>query len=331
MVAIFGFVPVLLFLALLFLLDSFKLVKPRLLVLCLLYGIAATGLSYFINTWIVISTGMGFENLSRYAAPVTEEFLKVLVIFYLVAVRQVGFMVDAAIYGFAVGTGFALAENTWYYWNLGTDFNVLLAIIRGFGTALMHGGTMSICAIILIEGIQRNRAAWKAGGIGLLAAMLLHSLFNHFLLNPLMQTMLIIIILPLLLYLVFMHSTRHLQQWLEVAFSSEVDMLRMIRQGQFRNTRAGQYLASLKEHFEPQVLVDIYCFLSLYLELSIKTKRNLMLKENGFPVILESDIPSKLTEFKQVRKQIGIAGEMALYPLVRMRQRELWELNQLEN
>jgi len=331
MVAIFGFVPVLLFLALLFLLDSFKLVKPRLLVLCLLYGIAATGLSYFFNTWVILSTGISFESLSRYVAPIAEEFLKALVIFYLVAARQVGFMVDAAIYGFAVGTGFALAENTWYYWNLGTDFSALLAIIRGFGTALMHGGTMSICAIFLIEGIQRSSPAWRAGFIGLLAAMLLHSLFNHFWLNPLMQTMLIIVILPLALYLVFMRSTRHLQQWLEVAFSSEVDMLRMIKQGQFRNTRAGQYLASLKEHFAPDVLLDLYCFLSLYLELSIKTKRNLMLKENGFPVILESDIPSKLTEFKQLRKQIGKAGEMALYPLVRMRQRELWELNQLEN
>jgi len=330
MVIIFGFVPVLLFLALLFLLDSFKLVKPRLLVLCLLYGIAATGFSYFINTWVILFTGMDFESLSRYIAPITEELFKALVIFYLVTARQVGFLVDAAIYGFAVGTGFALAENTWYYYNLGTDFNVLLAIIRGFGTALMHGGTISICAIILIEGMQRNNPAWKAASLGLLAAMLLHSLFNHFLLNPLMQTMLIIVILPLILYLVFMFSTRHLQQWLEVAFSSEVDMLRMIKQGQFRNTRAGQYLASLKEYFEPQVLLDIYCFLSLYLELSIKTKRNLMLKENGFPVILESDIPAKLAEFRQLRKQIGKTGEMALYPLVRMRQRELWEVNQLE-
>jgi RsiW-degrading membrane proteinase PrsW (M82 family) len=331
MVAIFGFVPVLLFLALLFLLDSFKLVKPRLLLLCLLYGVAATGLSYFFNTWIILSTGMSFESLSKYVAPITEEFLKALVIFYLVTARQVGFLVDAAIYGFAVGTGFALAENTWYYWNLGTDFNVLLAIIRGFGTALMHGGTMSICAIFLIEGIQRNKPAWKAGILGLMAAIILHSVFNHFLLNPLMQTLLIILILPLSLYLVFMHSTKHLQQWLEVAFSSEVDMLRMIRQGQFRNTRAGQYLATLKEHFESEVLLDLYCFLSLYLELSIKTKRNLMLKENGFPVIMENDIPAKLAEFKQLKKQIGKAGEMALYPLVRMQQRELWELNQLEN
>jgi hypothetical protein len=78
-------------------------------------------------------------------------------------------------------------------------------------------------------------------------------------------------------------------------------------------------------------LLDIYCFFSLYLELSIKAKRNLMLRENGFPVIPEPDIKDKLKELYQLKKQIGQAGELALLPLVRMRHRELWELSQLEH
>jgi protease PrsW len=331
MVAIFGFVPVLLYLLFLFLLDSFKLVKPRILILCMLYGIAAAALSYFFNTRVVVATGMSFESLSRYFAPFIEELIKALLIIYLVTARQAGFMIDAAIYGFAVGTGFALAENSWYYLNLGADFNVVMSIIRGFGTALMHGGTVSIFAILLMEGIQRHGALLRSVIPGLLTAMIMHSAFNHFLLNPLLQTLLIIVVLPLLLYLVFWRSNQQLQQWLEVAFSNEVDMLRMIRLGQFRNTRAGQYLASLKAHFEPDVLLDMYCFFSLYLELSIKAKRNLMLKENGFTAMVEDDVKDKLAEFKQLKKQIGKAGELALLPLVRMRHRELWQLNQLEN
>ncbi len=331
MAVVFGFLPVLLFLFYLFLLDSFKLVRPHLLIWCLVYGIFAAGMSYVGNTFIANTAGVRFETLARYVAPLVEEVFKALLIIFLMIRRQIGFMVDAAIYGFAVGTGFALAENTWYYLHLGPDFNVLLAIVRGFGTALMHSGTISIFGIMLIEGVQSGKSFRRSSITGLLVAIILHSLFNHFFLHPMMQTMLIILILPLVFYIVFLKSNKHLQQWLEVGFSNEVDMLRMIRQGQFRNTRAGQYLASLKEYYEPKVLLDIYCFFSLYLELSIKAKRNLMLRENGFPVIPEPDIKDKLKELYQLKKQIGQAGELALLPLVRMRHRDLWELNQLEH
>jgi protease PrsW len=331
MAVVFGFLPVLLFLFFLFLLDSFKLVRPHLLIWCLVYGIFAAGMSYVGNTFIADTAGVRFETLTRYIAPVVEEVFKTPLIIFLMIRRQIGFMVDAAIYGFAVGTGFALAENTWYYLHLGPDFNVLLAIVRGFGTALMHSGTISIFGIMLIEGVQSGKSFRRSSITGLLVAIMIHSIFNHFFINPMMQTMLIILILPLVFYIVFMKSNKHLQQWLEVGFSNEVDMLRMIRQGQFRNTRAGQYLASLREYYEPQVLLDIYCFFSLYLELSIKAKRNLMLRENGFPVIPEPDIKDKLKELYQLKNKSDRLESWHLLPLVRMRHRELWELNQLEH
>jgi len=54
-----------------------------------------------------------------------------------------------------------------------------------------------------------------------------------------------------------------------------------------------------------------------------------MLKENEFPIIIESDLPAKLNELAHLRKQIGKVGEMALKPLIRMDYRNLWKLNQL--
>jgi hypothetical protein len=36
---------------------------------------------------------------------------------------------------------------------------------------------------------------------------MIHSIFNHFFINPMMQTMLIILILPLVFYIVFMKAT----------------------------------------------------------------------------------------------------------------------------
>jgi len=326
----FGFFPVLLFLLCLFLLDSFKLVSVKWLVITLLWGVASAVIAFFLNTTAVDAFGLEQDTLTRYVAPVIEELIKASLILVMVARRQIGFMIDAAIYGFAVGTGFALAENLWYYIQLGDDFHMLLAVIRGFGTAIMHGGVVAIAAIILTEGVQRNHKVAVAGATGIIIAIVLHSAFNHFIFNPLLMTLLIIILLPLTFYAVFIYTIKHLQDWLEVEFSNEVDMLSMMRKGQFRDTRAGQYLATLKEHFPPETMVDMYWFFSLYLELSIKAKRNLLLKESGFPAMKEPDIKEKLAELKTLRKQIGKAGEMALLPLVRMSHRELWELNQLE-
>jgi hypothetical protein len=69
----------------------------------------------------------------------------------------------------------------------------------------------------------------------------------------------------------------------------------MINKGQFRQTRAGQFLASLKERFSPEVIFDMYCFISLYLELSIKAKRN-----KGF----YSNNQNAITQLEQFRKTL---------------------------
>ncbi len=327
MITAFAFVPVILFLICLYLLDSFRLVNGRLLAVCVAWGMVAAGLALLVNEWAGSHFALGHDALIRFVAPVTEELVKVLMLVFLVAHRRIGFMIDAAIYGFAIGTGFALAENLWYYLQLGTDFHALVAIVRGFGTALMHGGTMALCAIVFIEGTHRNQPT--AGALlGLALAIMLHAIFNQFILNPFYQTLLIVSLMPLSFFLIFLWANHHLRQWLEVEFSQEVDMLAMIRRGQFRDTKAGQYLASIREHFSAETIVDMYCFFGLYLELSIKAKRNLLLKESGFPPIIETDIREKLIEFKQLRRQIGKAGEMALMPLVRMSYRELWELDQ---
>ena len=74
----------------------------------------------------------------------------------------------------------------------------------------------------------------------------------------------------------------------------------------------------------------MYCYIQLYLELSIKAKRNLMLRESGFPPIAENDIQNKLLELAALKKQIGKVGEITLAPLISMNYRDLWKLNLLK-
>lgn len=321
-------VPVVLFLVFLFVLDSFKLVFPGVLVFVLLWGVVAAGIAYLLNGVLLSSLWPDFQFYTRYVAPVVEELLKSFAILYLLRRRKIGFLIDAAIYGFAVGAGFSLVENGFYLMNA-DDHSLLIWVVRGLGTALMHGGCTALLAVVFTAAKQVGKQVIVRQSIGVLLAVLIHSGFNHFLLNPLLQTLALMLVLPALFVLIFRFNERELQRWLEVEFTTEVELLQMIRKGQFLGTKAGEYLASLKNRFAPEVLLDMYCYFSLYLELSIKAKRNLMFRENGFAVPDEPEVKDQLKELKALRKNIGKAGELTLSPLIRMSYRDLWKLNLL--
>jgi len=327
---ILSFFPVLLFLGFLFMLDNFRLVRISSLLLCLLWGIIAAGAGSQVNTFLAGKMNLDFEYLSRYVAPVTEEILKALAIVVMIYKRKQGFLVDAAIYGFATGAGFSLAENIMYLLSSPPESALINSVIRGFGTAFMHGGCTGLLAVIFMAGIGRSGSFLLSGLAGLLAAVLIHSGFNHFPLPPLYQTLVNMILMPLLFVLIFRINTQRLQKWLEIEFSSEVELLGMIRRGEFGTTKSGKYLASLRAEFQPEVVFDMYCFLSLYIELSIKAKRNIMLQEGGFPPVREEDILTKLEELRVLRRRIGKIGELALAPLIRMNYRNLWKLTKLK-
>ena len=327
---ILSLIPVLLFLVSLYLLDSFKLVRGKLIVACLAWGILAAGISYYVNTFLIDTFHPGHASFTRYFAPVTEELTKIALVILVISRKKAGFVVDAAIYGFSSGTGFALAENLFYLFSLEGDTPLMIWVLRGFGTAVMHGGCTSIAAMIIMGSLMREQSWEFSFPLALLSGIILHSTFNHFLVHPMLQTAFIFLLLPLAYAMVFRSGNLLLQNWLEIGFSNEVEMLGMIRKGKFSSTKAGEYLISLKKYFSPSMIVDLYCYLSLYLELSIKAKRNLMLRESGLPVAKEEGLQEKLAEWLELRKLIGKTGEMALQPLLRMSQRDIWNLNQLQ-
>lgn len=326
-----SFIPVILFVVALYYYDNFKLVREYTLLACLVWGIFAAILSYYLNGWLIELTGFKTDFSTLYIAPLSEEILKAFLIIILASRRKTGFTIDAAIYGFASGAGFALAENFYHMINQDLQAGWMTGLLSSFAATIMHGACSSIMAILIINGFLRKNAGWRSFIPALIIPFLLHSLYNHFLFNPILQTPYIIIAFPVILALVYNKSTKNLQVWLEIEFSTEIEMLKMIRQGKFNNTKAGEYLRSLKEHFSPVIIVDLYNYISLHLELSIKAKRNILLSENGFNAIFEPDNREKLAEMKQLRKQIGKIGEMALQPIIRIHYRELWKYNLLDD
>ena len=113
---ILAFTPGVALLAILLYFDSFKLVSWRALFFSLLAGGCVAIIIAVSLLLLQTIAGSSFTNdsWSRFLAPVIEESGKGLVLVVLLLRTRIGFVVDAAIHGAAVGIGFALIENILY-------------------------------------------------------------------------------------------------------------------------------------------------------------------------------------------------------------------------
>jgi hypothetical protein len=166
---------------------------------------------------------------------------------------------------------------------------------------------------------------------GLLMAFAIHSVYNHFIFSPVVSTAIIVVVLPPLLVLVFSQSEDYLREWLGSGFDLDADLLRAIRSGEFSQSPAGEYLQSLRDHFEGALVADMLCYISLQTELALRAKGVLMLQENGFRVKRDPEITSKLGELRYLKRSIGRTGELALAPILHDRAHELWQMHLLES
>jgi RsiW-degrading membrane proteinase PrsW (M82 family) len=327
--ALVGLLPVLSLLAALLLLDSYKLVKLRSVIAIVVSGVVVAGASYYINGVALGVLAIEFTSYTRYVAPVVEELFKGLVIVALIRAHRIGFLVDAAISGFAVGTGFAAVENL-YYLHLVPDASIGTFVVRGFGTALMHGGATAIFAVMGIAWMEHARRAkiW-AFVPGFALAVILHSAFNHLFLSPKLSTLAIIVVLPPLLYLVFEKSERAVGDWLGHGFDADTEMLGLINSGRFSDSPVGQYLQALKSTLQGPVVADVLCYLRLYTELALRAKGILMMRENGFDVPVDDETREKFAEMRYLESSIGKTGLLALQPMLHMSNEDLWQLYML--
>jgi len=317
--------PVFLFLAALVFLDSYKLIRFRSVALAVLSGCGVAALCLFINSRLAGLPELG-GSAFRIIAPLIEETAKAAAFAAWIRFRKVGFMVDAGIAGFATGAGFALVENI-YYLQMLEDSNPLLWIVRGLGTAVMHGGTTALFAILSknLADLRGKARLWIFIPGWVLAAAV-HILFNSFFLPPVLMTLAQVATLPLLITGVFSKSEGQLRDWMETGMDSDARLLRDIKSGHLSETRVGQYLHSLKDRFEGEVLADMLCYLRTHLELSLRAKGILLLRESGIQTPVDPDVLERLGELRYLGKSIGKTGKIALAPLLDRSDRDAWQL-----
>ena len=150
--------------------------KARLPISFVLIGIFISVFAAEINgvlrAWLLMDS---FE-FTIIVTPITEEILKALpILIYAMLVSDKRETLFTA--SMAVGIGFAVLENAFYLLN-DPSFNMMDAIIRAFGTGLMHG----MCTLLVGVGIsfaKRRKKVFLVGTFALLStAITYHSIYN---------------------------------------------------------------------------------------------------------------------------------------------------------
>lgn len=322
--------PVVAFLALLRGMDAYRLVPLPSALRSLLAGVVAAAVSATLNRLVWEGLHPDWATMTRYLAPAVEELAKAVWPLALIRRHRCGFTVDGAIHGFAVGAGFSMLENVQYLRSM-PDAGAGLWVVRGLGTAVMHGCTTAIVGIVAKD--LSDRHAWPAPvwmAAALPGALILHSAFNHFLLPPLASTLLLLTVFPLVTLAVFARSERATRRWLGTGFDTDTELLELLFAGDLPRTPVGRYLESFRGSFAPEVVGDMLSYLQVRLELGVRAKGLLLARENGIEVPVGEDVRPKLDELRWLERRLGPAGRLALAPLVQRSSRDLWQLVDLD-
>ncbi|HJQ29014.1 MAG TPA: PrsW family intramembrane metalloprotease [Rubrobacter sp.] len=189
----FGALPVPFYVALALWLDRYEKEPVWMLAGTFIWGATVAVFFAFIfntiNTVIfssVFGSGTGDVLGGVVSAPIVEESAKGLALFILYWWKKDEFdgVVDGVIYAAMVGLGFAMSENFLYYGRTfaegGIEGSIFVFVLRGLISPFAHPLFTSMTGIGLGLARQSNNGFVKfaAPVIGLLGAMMLHSLWN---------------------------------------------------------------------------------------------------------------------------------------------------------
>lgn len=174
--------------------------RARLPIIFVMIGIFTSVFASEVNGVLLHVLDMTKYQATISLTPITEEILKALPILFfgtMVSDRREKLFTAAM----ATGIGFAILENAYYLLTNIENFSFLSAVVRGFGTGLMHG----MCTLIIGFGISFVRKKRKIFAVGTFA-LLTTAITYHAIFNLLIQSKhpAIGAVLPIITYLPFL-------------------------------------------------------------------------------------------------------------------------------
>ena len=328
--------PVLLLLAIFIWFDAFKLMRLREILLLLALGGVGAIAAYPVSGRLLDAFPLGFSNYSRFVAPWIEEAIKGLVIVGLFRFNRIGFKLDAVISGFAVGAGFAVVENIIYLVRL-TEYGASTWLVRGMGTAVMHGTTLAILAATVHEFGEREtreRASefnfnllWFVPGY--LLAVAIHLAFNQFPDQPLLAMLGASVLAPIAILGIFQFGTAEAESWLKAERGEHKSQLAALRAGQWPDGAGGRRVEALAARLDTAARERVRRYWEVQTALVVEAEETLLEESAGEAEFDRSAVRAAFRELEELRASLGRGTCAALKGLLPFSRNDYWELSEL--
>ena len=329
-------IPVLVLLAIFVSFDAFKLMSfTEILVLLALGGVAALA-SYPVSGRLLDTLPIGFNNYSRYYAPWIEEAIKGAVLVILFRLNKVGFKLDAVLTGFAVGAGFSVVENMIYLFRF-PDYGSGTWLVRGLGTAVMHGTTLAILAASAHEFAERETRG-AAGEFdfnllwfvpGYIAAGALHMAFNQLPDRPLLAMLGASMLAPIAILAIFQFGTAEAQSWLEAEQKEHRAQLAALRAGRWPEGAGSERIAALAARCGNDLAAKLRRYWEVMAYLVVEAEETLLEEAAGDAEFDRVKIEEAFEELAGLRRSIGASTFAQFSRLLPFSRNDHWQLSEL--
>jgi CheY-like chemotaxis protein len=167
----------LLFLYILWTLEVFEMSRRGWLLGSFVWGMGMVVVAVLIQNFLLRGIVV-YITLALAIAPLLEEALKSLFLVFLSARRLMRLELDGVMYGFAVGTGFSVAENLYYIVQNPTN-SLETTLVRVLSSSLMHATVTALVGLAIgLVTRDSSQRRLRYYGLGLGVAVLAHLLFN---------------------------------------------------------------------------------------------------------------------------------------------------------
>lgn len=329
-------VPVLLLLAVFVWLDAFALMRFReILILLVLGGLAAIAI-YPVSGRLIDTLPIGFSGYSRFVAPWLEEAVKAVIVIGLFWFNRIGYKLDAVISGFAIGAGFSVVENV-IYLMIFPEYGTGTWLVRGVGTALMHGATLAILAAIAHEFAERETRE-SAGDFdfsllwflpGYVAAVALHTAFNQFPDRPMLAMIGAAIFAPVAIMAIFSFGTAEAERWLTAECAEHRAQLETLRVGGWPDTPSGRRIAALAERLDSESAKRVHRYWELQAWLVVQAEETMLEEGAGDAEFDPQQVRAAFAELDGLRRALGKSTFAALSALLPFSRNDHWEISEL--
>lgn len=330
-------IPVLVMLCIFIWLDAFALMSRGEVLVLLTLGAGSALVAWPLSGRLLDTLPIGFSLYSRFVAPWIEEAIKAVIIITLFRINRIGYKLDAVISGFAIGAGFSVVENI-FYLTIFPDYGTGTWLVRGFGTAIMHGTTLAVLAAIAHEFAEREtrgiaadyhfNIVWFVPGYGV--AVALHTLFNQFPDRPMISMLGAVLIAPLALIAILNFGTAEAQRWLADECEEHRTQVEILRSGRWPEGPSGRKIAALAGRLDSETVKRVRRYWELQAWLVAEAEETMMEEAAGAAEFDPAKIRATIAELDGLKQAIGRSTFAALQALLPFSRNDLWEVSELK-